>query len=389
MKNTVIKKEEVIGSQWARNITVRRGAEDLDVYGECFRGSENLLDRYELETLPPHLEFANCQSDEGLIAFVGKYGPVVASEASERHLDQDPDRFDKTMNSVLSSGVPWPSDRFAYVALLEEVDRRMAASPVPSTQRHAVQKLDELRREHDLFRTAVGLTEKLMSYPVPPDDDASAQEQGEQVANEEEISAMEEIVAFLEKLASITKAWEQQFAREQVALRSKYRILIPQWYWSQDEQKEMELRALQARDALKLLNQPGSVSMLGVLPPKASGQAAMCTLLNAFPLKLTWYGQFLMEAPPFDLLRGIRPILFAMLRRDVQTKRGVKRCAREGCPNFFVVSRIDKKCCSIDCSKRDATKRHYLGKRKVARQKVAAKLAKKKLETKAGTKRGR
>jgi hypothetical protein len=61
--------------------------------------------------------------------------------------------------------------------------------------------------------------------------------------------------------------------------------------------------------------------------------------------------------------------------------REVRMCKSLGCGNFFVLSRIDKECCSPTCSAKEATKKRYWETVKPMRQKAAQQKLVKKAKT--------
>jgi hypothetical protein len=134
-----IVEQEVIFPRWAAQISVTRNGDTLDVAGEgrIFHGAatarlegadEDLLRMYresvKLATekrtgkRSPHIQFANCRTDDELIHFVEKFGPVLASP----------------------------------VFVQEELSTISASQP-----------LDSLRRDHKIFAGAVRVVAALRS----------------------------------------------------------------------------------------------------------------------------------------------------------------------------------------------------------------------------------
>ena len=182
---------------------------------------------------------------------------------------------------------------------------------------------------------------------------------------------MERVVILLETIAEGTTGWVHQFRREQDALRSEYEQVVPEWFWSKDIHEVLQKKAWSARSALgrSAGNDSAWYSLGG--HPYALAKDAIAVLLNAFPLSLSWHGDAPIETPPYHLLHGIRPLLFALLRRDLMLARQVRMCSRSGCGNYFLVSRTDKACCSLVCSAKVAAQKRYHEKVKPARQEAA------------------
>ena len=107
------------------------------------------------------------------------------------------------------------------------------------------------------------------------------------------------------------------------------------------------------------------------LDPQYYLKTIIVTILNAFPSSLSWILEHVEEVPAQDLLFGIRPVLIAMLRRDVMLKREVRLCIRQGCGRYFMVTRSDQGCCSRKCREMVNNRLQYQRHTKLRRQREA------------------
>jgi hypothetical protein len=313
--DTIVARKDVIPFRWADEIFVAQQGDDLLVWGDRnMWKSADLLFAYEREPVPPHIQFANCKTDADIISFVEKFGPVNGTQLT------------------------------------------MPGSPVGTVeQRGIVQNLGELRTERTLLRTAIALMTRLV---VADRADAGTE-------------AIDDLVALLKTLPDGTRGWVAQVEREQAELHGGEYGQI-QWHWSPADQCYLEELAMSASDAASRRGSPRyAFSAAQLLPdPLSLSRNALVLLLNAFPLSLRWYGDAPIEVPSYEMLHGIRPLLFAMLRRDLIRKRQVRMCNHAGCGNYFVASRIDRGCCTPKCSIAIVSNRYYEGTRKPAREKA-------------------
>jgi len=69
-----------------------------------------------------------------------------------------------------------------------------------------------------------------------------------------------------------------------------------------------------------------------------------------------------------DLVCGIRPLIYHMIREDLIAETEIRLCRRRTCDKFFRADRIDQTCCSPECSQRVRFQKYYETKRKPTRQ---------------------
>jgi hypothetical protein len=298
---------------WAQNIKVRRSGRDLIVSGESAEfeavpagylqqmGHEDLLRTYRTATesgkRPPHLQFANATSDDQLLAFVNRYGPVAAKRA---HYDAT----DQTVNAVQNIRVLRREQKILSCAV--RLWGALAAATALVEQMNLLQSGITRQLEH---RDRSG--------------EAVARARHAKIANEHRphFQGIYETVAELGELTRPNPKREddQTFPWGDSSLDSTFLV----------------------RHALK----KGDYERAAWF-----GHRVLCLLLDKFPCRLLFERGRVMELPeqtPF----GIRPALYFMLRSDYQRGREIQICQRTECGQSFVVERAGGKYCSPRCSK--------------------------------------
>ena len=133
-------------------------------------GQKDLLNSFENTNEPaPHVQFANCMTDEDLIAFVERFGPINGFHAETRVADVEPENFLKMMERVDS----YSPDLEGWWRRFAEESRQHSLAP--SKFRGVIQNLKELRTERDVFRAALELTDLLLET-APERDHGETQE---------------------------------------------------------------------------------------------------------------------------------------------------------------------------------------------------------------------
>jgi len=325
------------------------------------------MEAYDQVTIPPHLQFANCTTDAELISFVEKFGPVNGTSVLSTMSDHPDDTRDRIFEEASAAhearskapgahkkAVPGSRSQAVREARMEqkadirdfflEWERVSIKYREPYEHRAIVQNLGELRRERMLFRAALELVATLTG---PIERTPAGTE------------AMDQVVATLQALPNGTNDWVVQFEREEAELLPEFGH-GPEWLWTRDIQRQLENYAYSASDEASRRNADYASSFASIQgDPLNLSKNALVLLLNAFPLSLNWYGPAPTEAPPSELLHGIRPLLFAMLRRDLLRERQIRKCKWEKCPNYFVATRPDRFCCTNKCSGKIVSKRAY------------------------------
>jgi hypothetical protein len=78
------------------------------------------------------------------------------------------------------------------------------------------------------------------------------------------------------------------------------------------------------------------------------GRIVICELLNSFP-SIAFPNPFEMHS---SIKYGVRPLLYALLRRQFFYPRGFAICTNTECRNFFNIERAGQQFCSPECSLR-------------------------------------
>jgi hypothetical protein len=219
----------------------------------------------------PEILFANADTDDKLVAFVRRFGPVVAKQAYTN--------FERP-----EKGLPEP--RFP-------------------PRLYAVQDLRELRNEHLIFRSALTL---MMQLTESPFDFLSARR-------------------LIGEIASRIIDWPKQWERERVQRKRD-----PFWNLSADVLPRIKQLAAAKPDCL--------------LPPALDGRVVLCELVNCFR-PIVFPNPTEMHA---SIKYGIRPLLYAILRRQFISPREVSACANSQCRNFFNIDRTGQQYCCTECS---------------------------------------
>jgi hypothetical protein len=245
----------------------------------------------------PHVVLANAGTDEKLLAFVRKFGPVVAKSAF----------FDgeKRCKETTATGHPYAI--------------------------HAVQDMQELRNEQVILRFAMELVDQLSKRKV------------------NEFIVKESIDVIAEKI----RCWPNQWRREM-----EQRPQTPVWLLSpQSFARIQEISASGYEEIVpsKILSKGIAVPPEMVIPkkigelfekPTFDARAVVCELLNTFrpvvfPSLLEMHS---------SIKYGIRPLLYSLVRRQFIAPGDVGICANELCRNFFDLDRQGQQYCSSDCS---------------------------------------
>jgi hypothetical protein len=169
----------------------------------------------------------------------------------------------------------------------------------------AGQDLNELRKERLIYRAALGLVSRL----------------------ENPIFDYAEARFFIREIAANINDWPRQWERE-----CRERKGQPHWRLSDDSVKRIEYLSRGLPDAL--------------LPPIIDGRIVICELVNAFP-SMVFPSPLEMNA---SIRYGIRPLLYAILRRELLNPHDTGICGNTQCRDFFEVERAGQQFCSPECS---------------------------------------
>ncbi len=304
---------------WAKDISVTVCGDELEVSGtivldeeegraapDFLREYRQAISRYGGQKRQgkssPHIQFANAETDEELIKFVQRFGPIIVSSL---RTEERP--------------TPYVIDVPGVVHYEHSVDRTVLV---------ARQVLAELRSEHRAYRAALNLVAELQRNK-----DADTHKIAENV------SAI---------VTNISK-WPEQWERERQLRNGGLGFASqPAWLFQQENLEHLETYEYYA--SRERTGDPWERAV--VMDPITAGHHSICELVNAFSSQVYPWGKTPIEAPHWDLTGGIRPVLYYILRREYLLKtRTVGICRNTDCRQLFEIERFGQEFCSEECSR--------------------------------------
>lgn len=299
---------------WAKSIQVKTLSNDsLEISGivpytneerheapDLFREYRKAIQRYGGEKRQgknsPHVQFANATTRQKQIEFVKRYGPVI-------------------VKSCVVIDRPAQSTDFPDLPLTETVIT-------------AEQSLEELNREHMIFRSAVDLVFEL------------------QHGKDTDLSSIRKYVRMV---LNNTSGWPAQWERER---RLRAGGLgwggQPRWKFTTEDLEYLQFLSDRVNREPSA-DHPLRDALVG-WNPVYDGHETICKLLNSFaPLVYLWDAP--VEAPHPDVSTGIRPVLYYVLRREYLAERGIGICRNVDCRDVFEIERSGQEFCNDDCSR--------------------------------------
>jgi len=312
--------EQLLPLRWGANLRLQRETDRLLVAGTTIGStrqsgqSDDVWERYRTfptdwsgnrAAQPPHIEFANAKTDDELIAFVERFGPVVASSYV----------FDDDQLGIT-----------------------------------AYQEMNELRDEQTLYSAALRLVAELQRHGEPDRDRIMA--------------SVREIAA---KVQMWPKQWERESglrAPEHTKPQWDFQRLSFERIENHLISAEAALRQPAPSDGVEAAMR---TFMDIARDPVSLAQGVLCELINAFPTTIQPMGERkAVEWPDSDISYGIRPLLYLILRRTwLMNTVGI--CANERCRELFEVDRIPY--CSDECSRKERQRQYWAKKGSAQRRK--------------------
>lgn len=304
---------------WAKDISVTVCGDELEVSGtlvmleeegraapDFLREYRQAISRYGGQKrqgkISPHIQFANAETDEELIKFVRRFGPVVVSSS---RTEERP-----TPHVIDVPGV----EHFEYSS-----NRTVLV---------AHQVLEELRRERRAYRVALSLVSEL---------------QREKYADTHRIA--ENVSEILQNISKWPDQWERE---RQLRASGQGYLSQPAWLFRQDNLEHLEQYEYWA--SREKTDDPLREAL--AIDPIAAGHYSICELVNAFSSSVYPWGNTPIEAPNWDLTGGIRPVLYYILRREYLLKaRSIGICRNTDCRHLFEIERFGQEFCSDECSR--------------------------------------
>lgn len=268
----------------------------------------------------PHIQFANADSDQKLVKFVQRFGPVVVSSLHTEERETPP-------NGPFS----FQSSETILVAR---------------------QSLAELRSEHLAYRAALALVSELRR------------------GKHSEIDILRRCV--VETVENVSM-WPQQWERErQLRAGGQGFAPEPQWLFRQGNLGYLDTYMYYATRE-RSLNPLGETfaEVVGealLMSPTRASHNVICELVNAFgPIVYLW-GDAPVEAPHWDLTCGIRPILYYILRREYLQGGGIGICRNTECRDLFEIERFGQEFCGDVCSRLQRQREYWQNRGKKMRK---------------------
>lgn len=313
---------------WGKDIRVEAGSDELEVSAivpvlqedynsapDALRSYRQAVRRFEGPKRQgknsSHIEFANADSDQKLIKFVQRFGPVVVSSlrTEEREIPPEGSSDFRTTRTISV----------------------------------ARQNLAELRSEHLAYRSALHLISELRR------------------GKQSEIATLRRCVV---EIVENVQTWPQQWKRE-LQLRANHGYTRePRWLFREDNIEHLEIYSYNV--TRERSDEP--FEALGMTLTDAC-QYVICELVNAFaPLVYPW-GDTPVEAPDWDLVGGIRPILYYILRREYLQAGGIEICRNTECRDLFEIERLGQEFCGDVCSRQQRQREYWQSRGKKMRKK--------------------
>lgn len=267
----------------------------------------------------PHIQFANAGTDEDLFKFAERFGPVICSTL-----------------------------RTEEVILKDEFDLELS-----KIRLIAQQNLAELRNERKLYRAALTLVSVLGR------------------GNKPDLAIVQQCI---EQIYSGVLDWPWQWEREHRLRKKIADYDKPAWTFTKQDVESVGVDKFYA-------DNHGANEPLAAPDALSSAHSALCTLINAFEVRLYLWGDHAVEAPHWNLRGGIRPLLYYILRREYLKGSGIEICRNSDCRQVFEIERAGQEFCSDLCSRRQRQREYWVksGKKKRARRLRSAKKAKRQI----------
>jgi hypothetical protein len=188
----------------------------------------------------------------------------------------------------------------------------------------AVQDMQELRNEQRIYRCALALMKRLTEADF---DYALARR-------------------LIEEISTRVAHWPSQWHREKAQKGRE-----PLWNLSAESLKRIQVLSSSGPDLL--------------LSPDVDGRIVLCELVNAFPL-IVFPNPLEMHS---SIKYGIRPLLYAILRRQFVPPRDLAVCANTQCRKFFNIERTGQQFCCAACSTHQRQRSYWVKRGKKLRKK--------------------
>jgi hypothetical protein len=342
----------VIRRNWADSITVRSDGDSLLLTGTRLGVPEiDLFDEGYAKTKtqkgsePLYMDFSRLSNAKQVAVIAGRYGAFYG-QLTEYFYSYLGPTYEEVRAKIAEAGntksgieAEYPSSELVVVKQPNSLALQEASAL------RAVLSLLEASRWEDIW------------------DDLSAGER------KQEYKAIQ---GHLCVLAEQTREWPNQLATEKKARRQHELDPNTGWSWTSIEQELLETAILRFSWLAAVPDVRLDVAEACVVRPHSALRLVVTTILNAFPPLLTWNSSGMAQHSGADLIFGIRPLIYHMVREDLLSGNEIRLCRNKSCGQFFRAERRDQTCCTPDCSERVRYQKYYENKRKPARQAARA-----------------
>jgi hypothetical protein len=290
------------------------------------RKHTNLWSNDKTKAPSPHILFGNAGDEESMTEFVKAFGPVVAERFDSSFQNSESEKDFSVLWGEVERDFPNFKTRADRDAFFRELERRTDIEPDNSFElRTAFQRWDELKSEQEVFRRMLCIVQAIgESRQLGLEAPTNATELNR--LKEQEYMSLGLLAKFLEGLPNGTKNWLGQLEREREAAKPHGNGFMSEWGWDLNRQANLEEIASRANSGFSSLCK-GTTRLALVFAgsePGSLAEDAVSLILNAFPPRFRWIGDYAIEHPPDALSFGIRPLLFMMIRRQITFGREVR-----------------------------------------------------------------
>lgn len=214
----------------------------------------------------------------------------------------------------------------------------------------ALQSVDGLRRERQIYACALGLVTEL--------------------AKKESACDLDTIQRYIAQICDGCKQWPREWQKEAEWRRSRD-YLPPQWRFGAKELENLRSQWWSAKAC------PKPKELREVLVHSGAfycGHCVVCSLVNAFIPEVHYAGVVYEASARNSSLFGVRPVLYYILRQEYLRRGGTRLCANVRCNKFFSVERGGQTFCTEECSRRQRQREYWALKGATLRRKRSVRL---------------
>lgn len=277
----------------------RRGR---DLYSSYLSSVKTEFGQTSSSRKSPHITFANATTDQALLDFVRKYGPIAPIDIKETEFD-NPESI---------------------------ADCRR--------ERWATEDISSLRRERQIYACALGLMSEIRRGT--------------------RLSDVAAIRKYVSEIVDGIAGWPDQWENENRWRASNLSFPIP---WRFDSDRRERFWNIQfAAEWEPTIDDSSFPENVLRMSPFTAGQLALCELINAFPAQIQCFNSHPIESLPVEAVSfGVRPCLYLILRREFLSGGGTAICRNDRCNRFFVSGRSGQVFCGADCSRQFRQRKYW------------------------------